>query len=174
VSGWIWAGIGRRLGRTFVGYSIMREGTLMQGNEPSLRLVSCGECANECNEGETSGWAHGPAFFPKIFGPNPGRKVLTMAGLECGVLLSRTNPCQGSIEGICFLNVIDYLGPIGRSITLIAERLRLEAKAGIDGGFTLTLCKGANGGIVTPRGELCLGGFIEVGRDLSRNKQDYT
>ena len=173
ISGWIWVGAGYRVGGKFVGPSAMYEGTLARGNTPSLRWIECGECDPNCVEPE-GGWSGGLAVFPQIFSPNAGRRTLSLAGLECGVLFIPSSRCHAAIEGICFLDLIQYLGPIGRIITVTADRLGLEAKAGVDGGVTIELCRGTRGGVVAPRGEVCLGGFIEVGRGLSRNKADHT
>lgn len=174
ISGWVWVGAGYRtaVGCTFVGPSVMYEDTLLAlGNSPSLQLINCGRCAEDCIESE--GLSGGLAGFPNIFSPSAGRQVLSLAGLECGILFIASSRCRGALEGICFLDLIRYLGPIGRAITTMAERLSLEVKAGIDGGVTIEVCRGENGGIVAPRAEVCLGGFIEVGRGLSKNKADH-
>jgi hypothetical protein len=108
-----------------------------------------------------------------------GRQKLSRAVLECGALFSVSSKCRGTIELSCFLNVIDYLVPIGKAaekvIDEVNKRLKgvaeIEVNSGINGNVTIEVCKGKDRGLVSP--EFCLGGFIEIGGNLSTDKKDY-
>jgi hypothetical protein len=142
----------------------MYEGDLARGNSPTLKLFECGQCA-PCEPGWVPGGiSFGGAFFRDMFGPNRSRQHFDKAGLECGFLGTYSpHDCRGAIEGICFLDVIQYLGPVGRAISRVAQGVGGAAKAGIDGGITIHVCRSATGGLTIPNADVCLGGFIEIG-----------
>ncbi len=167
VVGWVWGGVGKRVWKTFIGPSFMYEGDLYNGNLPALKFFDCGTCDPDCKADKglagDSGIAGGIPFFRDIFKGKKDRATLKLAELECGFLLIPHSTCNIAVEFICFLNLIKYLGPLGRGLGTLAEQIGAEAKAGIDGGATIELCKDKQGNWVIPKAEVCLGGFIEFG-----------
>lgn len=167
VVGWVWGGVGKRVWKTFIGPSFMYEGDLYKGNLPALKFFECGTCDPDCEADKGllggSGFAAGIPFFRDLFKGNKDRATLKLAELECGFLLMPHSFCNVAVEFICFLNLIKYMGPIGRGLGTLAEQIGAEAKAGIDGGATIELCKDKQGNWVIPKAEVCLGGFIEFG-----------
>jgi len=158
IVGWIWAGAGcYGPFKIWYGWSFFVEGNIAKGNLPALKWLPCGECACECEEGW---WATGPGFFRVLW--EKKRADVEIAGLECGLLIFPAK-CKASVETICLLNIIGYLGPIGKIIERAAQLARAEAKAGIVGSIGFDVCPGKRGGIVVPKLEGCLGGFIEIG-----------
>jgi hypothetical protein len=166
VIGWVWLGGGTRVLKTFVGPSVMYEGTVAKGNEPSLALLKsiCGECDPQCAAdkgylGDT-GVAAGIPFFGDLM---KGSKKIALASLECGALIVPHSKCNIDVELICFANLLPYMGAVGKGLSTFAEKIGAEAKAGIDGGVTLEFCKAADGRWVMPKAQVCLGAFVEFG-----------
>jgi hypothetical protein len=170
IVGWVWGGAGKRIWKTFVGPSFMYEGEIHKGKLSGMPHFNCGRCDEQC-ESHEGGVDFGVPLFRDIFKGNNERPILKLGELECGALLIPHNTCNISLEFICFLNLIKYMGPVGQSLGTLADKIGAEAKAGIDGGATLELCRDKKGDWVIPKAEVCLGGFIEFGWGVELPKQ---
>lgn len=178
VTGWVWFGAGATLWGHWVGPYAYYEGELMSRRRVINSHVPCGTCDPACRH-ESGGWGGGIAWFPVHLEPGE-RARFSRGGLEAGLLFSPHSFCDADIELILLLNMLGYLGPVGRGIQTFLEGFRGFAERyefpyptfefGIDGSTSVHVCKSATGGPTVDHWNFCLGGFIGGGIGVSRTR----
>lgn len=152
LNGWVWVGVGFEFDDTWVGASAYYQGNpLKTWSVPPL--FKCGKCANCCDKAEAAGlqWAAG-AFKGGLF---------NSPIIEGGLLFTPGSKCDGSVEGIVLINLINYL-PGGALLTRAASLVGGKAEAGVQVNVDVHLCVGKHGGIVIDSASIGGGGYIDI------------
>jgi len=157
ITGWIWGGIGVKIGRYFYGPSAYRSGSLGLGHVSLLSWFHCGNC--DCNCNDDSGWT-----FPGV----PGFAEFGSFGIA--VVVTNTT-CRTEVEIYGTINILAWIldvCPIPVFVALIGVESAIEAmggsmELGVAMNCTLNLCAAVGGGVSADSAKCCIGGYIEAG-----------
>jgi len=152
--GWVWAGIGVEWNSRWVGASAYYEGHLY-GPKYVGKLLDCGKCKSCCSSQSESGFGLALAAFRENINFN-GRLM------SCGFLFTPETKCSGYFEGICLVNLIDKLGPVGALAVKAAKLLGSEAELGVQANLSVHLCMGDKR-LTSDSAKIAGGGYIELG-----------
>jgi Domain of unknown function (DUF4157) len=180
LKGWIWAGIGYEMPIVgWVGGYYFGEKTWWKGNLGNW--FGPGSCDDKCdaNKDEKTESGFGIAGFPMAIKPKQ-RASFSKGGMEGGFLLTPHSYCDGDIELIALINLLQYLGPIATVATKAVDGLNavtkgspnFELEAGIDISATFHLCRGTSHLLTVNRANFCGGGFVGAGVGLSHSKTE--
>ena len=179
IKGWIWAGVGYDapligwVGGYYFGEQTWWKGDLGKWFEPGVCNLNC-----DSNKGAKteSGW--GIAGFPIDI--KPGERVnFSRGGLELGFLITPHSLCEGDIELIGLIDILNYFGPITPIVKKAVDGInavtkgkpKIELQAGVDFSAIFHLCRGKDSLFAVNRANLCGGGFVGVGVGLSHSKE---
>ncbi len=182
IKGWIWAGVGYEAPYVgWLGGYYFGEKVWWEGNSDKLKLFEPGTCRSDCEKAKTveaeKGW--GVAGFPWEIKPNKQRARFNKAGVEIGVLITPNSFCDGDLEFIALINLLQYIGPVATVITKAVEGINVVThdtphvglQAGIDISATFHICRGENSLFAINHADLCGGGYIDGGLGLSHSKE---
>jgi hypothetical protein len=190
--GWVWAGVGAEgpavlnpWKRQFYGGYVFLEGswTILKNKWH----VDCGTCRSDCKPAEEHGslggeGGFGVAGFPIVMKAGEKRSIKE-SGVELGVLLTPKSLCEGIIEVILLIDLLN-LWPPGATIKRMissAEKfverfnLHMECGAGIDISGTMHVCKSATGGVggwTIDSALICGGVFVGCNVGLGHSKAE--
>jgi len=164
LEGWVWAGVGYESEvwgvKVWAGLSITVGGTISKGNWPQAK-VPCGECKPTCPDGW---WSFSQIKFTK----EKSKQTAKFGVIDCSLSPSIAG-CSASLDFGCSVDFLQFV-PAVKAAKPALEAAGIEVKAGLQGNFSIGLCAGKNTPVAFSSAKVCIGGFVEIGKNLPKKR----